>query len=218
MGRRNEVGVRITERDLAIVQWLSRVRFATAEQVARQFALSERVAYRRLRAGVAEELVWHKQPLVGVPGVYGATNTGAQVAKSPLSGSRWDWRHHDHTLAVVDLMIAIGQHYPEAAVQTERELAAALYAQGLPRGERSHLPDGVLRLGDRVVALEVELTAKSATRLQAIFRQYARQREYTDVWYYAAPPVFRRLTQAAHDLSFVRVFPFPLTPDAFMVL
>lgn len=217
MGRRNGLGVRMTERDLAIVQWLSRVRFATAEQVGRQFAMSERVAYRRLRAGVTEELVWHKRPLVGVPGVYGATNTGARVAKSALSGSRWDWRQHDHTLAVVDLMIALAQHYPEASVQTERELTAALYAQGLPRGERAHLPDGVLRMDDRVVALEVELTAKSATRLQAIFRQYARHREYTEVWYYAALPAFRRLTQAAHDLSFVRVFPFPLTPDSFAV-
>ncbi len=58
-------------------------------------------------------------------------------------------------------------------MQTERELVAALYAQGLPRGERSHLPDGVLCMDNRVVALEVELTGKSATRLQSIFRQYA---------------------------------------------
>jgi hypothetical protein len=192
---------------LTIVRWLARVRFATAAQVARKFSISERVAYRRLKAGVDARLLWHERPVAVIKGVYGATDAGAAAAASGLGGSRWNWRDYEHTLAVADLVIALEGHYTE--VRTERELLAALYRRGLPAGARPHTPDAEVVLPDgTLAAVELERTAKSRDRLARILRHYARDRRYRQVWYFAPPAIHTRVLEAGRGLPFLR----PLLP------
>ncbi|MDQ6794339.1 MAG: hypothetical protein M3067_05905 [Chloroflexota bacterium] len=93
-----------------------------------------------------------------------------------------------HRLAVVDLAAALTARYLDAAWLTEREIGStwARRERQLPR----HLPDGVLVVGERRIAVELELTVKRPLeRLYKVLGEYQRRLRLRDdmridgVWY-----------------------------------
>jgi hypothetical protein len=191
-------GFRVTARDLEILCWIGRQRFAEAGQVARRFAMDERNTYRRLRGLVRGELLDHRRVFHAVPGVYIATRFGLAAAGLVLPGPRLDIRTYAHDLAAVSLLIELEAEFGRAALRTERELRSRdagnperpRYAvrRGTNRGRRGlHFPDLAVELdGDKPLAVEIELTAKGATRLDSIVWAYVRGRHIASVRYYAA--------------------------------
>ena len=74
-----------------------------------------------------------------------------------------DWKNFLHDRAATDVRWILEKRH--GGVWTpERVLRRELDAR--------HVPDAMVRLGERVIALEVELTRKSQARYQAIFNEY----------------------------------------------
>lgn len=104
--RRRGGGPRITGRDLEILRWLGRVRFASREQVARRFCLGRSQSFHRLaqlrKVGFLDE----RALVVGrVPGIVFAARRGLAAAGSDLGPADLDNRTFGHDLALVDLTI-----------------------------------------------------------------------------------------------------------------
>ena len=206
-------GFRLTHRDLEIARWIGRLRFAEARQVARRFGMDERNAYRRLAGLVSLSLLEHRRVFHGVPGIYMATHRGLEAAGLRLPTPRLDVRTYAHELAAATLLIDLEHEFGKAAVLTERELrhrdsgvpaepryGVFLGAQRTRRG--LHFPDlAVERIEERPLAIELELTAKGRTRLEAIVSAYVRARQIASVRYYLAPAARKGVERAVERLS-----------------
>jgi hypothetical protein len=198
-----------------------------AEQVAarawgvdgRESRLARRKAYARLRGLVSVGLLEHRRVLYGRPGVYVATRAGLEVADVELPAARVDLRTYEHDVEAVWLLLALERERGREAVLTERELrsvdagaerpafAAAVGERPASGYARLHFPDlAIVGDGGRPVAVELERTAKGATRLRRIVGAYVRARHLAGVRYYVTAPGVERAVaaavrhHAAHDL------------------
>jgi hypothetical protein len=74
--------------------------------------------------------------------------------------------------------------------------------------DASHTPDGILRLPDGDIAIEVELTAKSSKRLSDILAEHAANFAFRQVWYVtdsdAVATLVRRLAEGYPQIKVVR--------------
>lgn len=196
-GRSGTRGFQLTDRDLAMVRWVGRQRFAEARQVAWRFRMDERNAYRRLRGLLLAGLLDHQRVLHARPGVYLATREGLAAVELALPAARIDLRTYGHDLGATGLMVELEREFAPELVVTERELrshdmtverpryAVMLGAQTTRRG--LHFPDlAVERSDGRPLCVELELTAKSGGRLDQIVSAYVRGRHVGAVRYYAA--------------------------------
>jgi hypothetical protein len=122
MGENRRRGFRVTGRDLAMVRWLGRQRFAEAGQVARRFGMDERNTYRRLRGLVALGPLDHQRVLHGQPGVYLATREGLAAVGLRLPAPRVDLRTYAHDLGAAGLAIELEREFGAEAIVMEREL------------------------------------------------------------------------------------------------
>lgn len=66
-----------------------------------------------------------------------------------------------------------------------------------------HRPDFALiaRKGDRVTAVEIELTLKNKTRLERVLRGYLRNQNVSVVRYHTAPPIGHAVLRAARAVG-----------------
>lgn len=201
-------GFRITERDLALVRWIGRFRFAEARQVATRFCMDERNAYRRLRGLVAAGLLEHRRIFYAEPGAYFATKAGLSAADVVLPPPRIDIRTYEHDRRAAELAVSLEREFGERAIVTERELRSVdgsrpeqpRYAirRGAERTRRGlHFPDlAVESTGARPLAVEVELTGKGRARLASIVRGYVAARHLSGVRYYASRKAIGGVTSA----------------------
>jgi len=211
----------VTARDIEMLRWIGRLRFAEASQVALRFAMDERNAYRRLRGLVARELIVHQRVFHAIPGVYRSTHSGLVAAGLGLPRPRLDIRTYVHDRAAASVTIELEREFGPTAIRTERELRShdagesdrPRYAvrRGYERGRRGlHFPDLAIELdGQRPLAVEIELTAKGARRLDSIVRAYVGGRHLDSVRYYAAPAALAGVARAveragAQDLFDIR--------------
>jgi len=178
------MSLQLTEADCTMIRFVGRMRLATAEQLARVLGRSPEATRRRARRlAQAGLLVLHRVEHRRA-GVYTATAKGLAWAGVALRPRPLDLARLRHDLALASLALDLLGAHPGASWRSERELRAALAP-----GDRGHVPDGVLVLGDgAAVAVECELTPKGRRRLGRIVRFYARARNYREVWYFLAVP------------------------------
>lgn len=202
-------GFRVTDRDLAMVRWIGRLRFAEAAQVGRRFGLDERHVYRRLRGLVRAGLLDHRRVFHNQPGAYWATRAGLDATDLRLPPAGIDIRTYEHDRLAAVATIALEDEFGPEAIVTERELrsldaAAETPRYAVARGGRAqlgrsglHFPDLAVDGRDgRPLAVEVELTAKGRGRLDSIVAGYVRARHIAGVRYYAAPAARTGLERA----------------------
>jgi len=177
------IGFQIQERDVEIVRWLGRVRLATVGEVQTRFGLARSKAYGRLKGLVDLGLVRHER---GVPGhgVFLATRDGLKLAETDLAPATMSLGALRHDLAVADVVARLER--VGELVWTERELRRHQQLTGeswfrprvIRRGvhDARHWPDLVMPVGEGPrlwVAAEVELSTKSAERIDAILAGYS---------------------------------------------
>jgi predicted DNA-binding transcriptional regulator len=219
--RSNSRGFQVTDRDLAIVRWIARQRFAEAQQIARRFAMDERNAYRRLRGLTTRGLLAQEWVLHGRPGVYFATRDGLAAIELALPPARIDLRTFVHDLGTAALAIELEREFGADALVTERELRSIDTTAEQPRyavmrGNQTtrrglHFPDLAVEQPDsRPLAIELELTAKGRGRLDQIVAAYVRGRHIAAVRYYAAPaalPAVQRAVARAGADQLIHIHP-----------
>jgi hypothetical protein len=197
---RQSGGFQVTERDLEVVCWLGRVRLATVEQVQARFGMARSKAYGRLHGLCGLGLVFHERRVPG-PGVFLATRTGLRAVDLDLSVATVSFATLKHDLAVAAVVAELESDDVEHDVMTEREMRAEhrvpdgrRYAPSVREPGRSraghHWPDLAIHYGDdRWLAVEVELSAKTAARTTAILDGYHLGTDVSGLWgvLYLAP-------------------------------
>jgi hypothetical protein len=206
-------GFRVTARDREIVHWIGRLRIATAAQVGERFVLGRAVSYARLSGLVRLGLRTHVRIFHGEPGVYLATRAGLAIVDLELPPARVDIRTYAHDVELSSLVVELEREFGPERVRTERETRAAdtslataptkqqrfavqlAVAHGqlqlTPAGHRRlHFPDCTVvgapgESAERVLAVELERTAKGRMRLRRILAGYVGARHIAAVRYYA---------------------------------
>jgi hypothetical protein len=211
-----------TARDAEIVAWIGRLGAAGAEHVMGRFGMSRSMAYHRLGLLTKDRLLEHRGVLFGRPGLYTATRAGLRWrGLDRLGVFRVGPGAFEHAWQVAQAAVELHCAMPGWEVLSEREVRSVeadgegLFASaqvGGGGGERNglHRPDLVLLSPERyVVAVEVELSIKSASRLVAICRGWARARHIDGVCYLAPPGPARAVERAVSKTRVgdrVRVF------------
>jgi hypothetical protein len=174
-------------RDLALLTWLAEQYAARTDHLEQLLGCSARTVQRTLARTRAAGLLETRGILVGEPAWAIPTAAGLRI-----TGERYPlWRPRlallAHVAAVNDVRLHVQRRSPAAEWVCERALART-------HGSASeHLPDGVLLHDRRSIAIEVELTVKSAKRVRKILDELGGR--YDDVAYFAAPAPHRQLTE-----------------------
>ena len=207
-------GYRLTERDQQVLSFLAEHRLALPPHVAVLLGTSARAATARLNKLANAGLLKCRPGFPGEPRWYQITDDGLAFIGSSLAPPRADLRTYEHDVGVAWLWLAArgGTFGPLQEIVGERRLrssdgsrepgaeplAVRLGGFGPHGRERLHYPDLVLRTADgRRVALELELTPKSRTRLETILAGYGADPRFDGVVYLVESTSVARSVQAA---------------------
>jgi hypothetical protein len=155
----NPKPVRLTERDMAIADWLATLTFAEADQVARRFTMSRTRAYARLGALRLAGLVTMHRIFYGRPAVFQAGNRRIRPGL------------YEHELALARLAAEMQAEGHD--LYTDRQLQDPEVRERLELGQLRRLPDAAIRSDAGLVAVEVELSSKGGRRRREILSAYA---------------------------------------------
>ena len=190
------------------------------ELVGEQYAISvsqlARLIGRTHRTGRWLRDRWHRagwiesRPLTrGGPSFLWLTSQGARVAQSPYRTWRPNASMVDHIEAVTDVRLLLERELRLGHWICERSLAQRSPSRSQ---DRPHLPDGLLDTGAEQIAIEVELSLKSRSRLAAILEQLGQ--EYAQVWYFAVPSLRPALSGLAAEAPWqnISIYSYPPHP------
>lgn len=175
-------------RDVELLRWLAEQYAGRIDHIQGLLGCGERQAQRvvaRLRAHnlVHYELLAAREPRWVIPAAAGL--------RLSLTGFRI-WQPNlmllTHCAAVNDVRLHIEHRSPGCAWTSERQLARK-------HGTKGHLPDGLVTLDGKRVAIEVELTPKSKARTTSIIKELCST--YDTVLYFAAPSAHDNLLELA---------------------
>jgi DNA-binding MarR family transcriptional regulator len=207
------VGYRLTDRDAELLEFLAEHRLALSTHVAVLLGTSTPAATARLNRLAEAGLLKRQLLLPGEPRSYQITKNGLAVVRSSLPTPRGDVRAYEHDVGVAWLWLAArgGTFGPLEQILAERRLRSydgsresgaeplgvRLGGFGPHGREKLHYPDLILRTADgRRVALELELTPKSRTRLETILAGYGADPRFDGVVYLVDRPGVARAVQA----------------------
>lgn len=203
---------RTTARDLEILRWLCRVRFATLEQLARRFSMGRSQSFHRIGHLVDEGFLLRHPQLFGIgPAILLVTPRGVAASRSKLGAPEVDARQLDHDVELVELVI--DHELQGERVFTERQLRKLAtrpdadkgrYALELGSGEgrRLHFPDLIVEADGCRTAIELEISEKTKRRLREILRNYGRSKLIDSVAYLCPEEVVAtRVNSIARELG-----------------
>ncbi len=181
-------------RDHEMVATLARFGALSMAQLMSAMETSRTVTYRRFARCEVARLV-ERVTVPGVGGLLRATREGQRyvgLGALPLAIVRPGSAFHD--LRCADLALRLGRESGDGArILTERELLLAERVEGRPLAsvpidahgrEGLHRPDLAIVAGDRVSAVELELSLKAPRRLEAIMRAWRRASHVDEVRYF----------------------------------
>ncbi len=201
----------VTERDIQILEWIGRQGAARAEHVMARFHMGRTAAYRRLAELVDYGLLRRERVLYNDGALLVATAEGLRAAGlHQLRPTRIALAQIPHMLSSATLAAQLEPRLEDQKLLTDREHRAAENTTGQPLGSailgpadnghrRLHRPDFILtHHGSKdMVAIELELTLKTRTRLERILRGYLRNPNVTAIRYHAPQPVADAVERAA---------------------
>ncbi|OGT50849.1 MAG: hypothetical protein A3F17_09280 [Gammaproteobacteria bacterium RIFCSPHIGHO2_12_FULL_41_15] len=196
-------GIQITERDIELLKGINRWGFVDIDYISRWFQWQPKLAYRRCRKLIQENYLQHEWIFYGEPGVYRVTQQGVLMSHDhlpPLRKINVATYHHHLKVAKLALRL-VEQHKGEFI--TERDLRHQLGINGLD--DKQHISDGILVKNDQRIAIEVELTVKSESRLKKILQHYRKEFSIQGVWYFCGTQeVKNKLDSLIHNTDFIK--------------
>lgn len=192
----NLVQVDLSEREKSILRFIHDFGFCESKHLMRRFNLGRSTCYAQIKILQRMGLIVHRISLAKRFGAYSLSQKGVKylgdelpyLARIPLGA----YLHH---VKVIDVHLDLINKYPKHQWITERYLIKQK-AENLA-GTKVHLPDAVVLLDKKNVAIEVELTLKSRARLLEIITDYDIDKTYSEVWYFCSP----QITDAIEDVS-----------------
>ena len=206
--------MRFVERDGEILRWMNGFGFANADQIMRFMGVKKSSCYARLKKLIEGGYLEHEYVLHGLSGIYKLTQKGTIASGDHLRGSgeiRLGTFKHD--LALVDLALDLtdktgGSFIPQRRIRHDEGLSGV--------GQTGHVADGYLYLPEqeKPIAVELELTVKARSRLNAIIQDYGGNLAVSEVWYFCKEQsVISALQKAAQGYSFIKIFDLQNMPD-----
>lgn len=198
------MSIRLMVRDRVLLGWMNKMGFVTLDQICKKFNIAKRTAYGRLQKLIAHELIIH-QRLFHNLGTYRASQLGVQLSGSELPPlKRLPPATFYHDQQVTNLSLALMKRFGGDYI-SEWQLRYENNQNGF--GESSHIPDGILILDDKQMAIEVELNQKSKRRREHIFDYYIQRFDYKAVWYFCAnKEIERQILPYTEKLDFFKTF------------
>lgn len=183
-------GAELTGRDVELLRYVTRHGVCTGDQLGRKFFAGSTATWRRLRILDDIGLVHRQRTWWQGPRVVLTTRVGAEVARADLPPATLRLEVLEHALSIVDLSEQLLAQHPASTWITERELRRdalrALRADGMEtRPSKVRTADGVLVLGERRIAVELDLTAKRTEVYEGLFRAYAAMPGLAGVFWFA---------------------------------
>lgn len=198
--RSDKGSIKITERDLSVLTFIGQQYAVRADQLARllkrpaEGALSESAT----RAVIAR---WEKAGLAASRKVIADESRFVWLTRKGLDDvglSFKPWTPTAASLAHIfwtnQVRIHTEDRHPAASWRSERELRKGRVMQSISNAT-NHEVDAEIHLPQGVVAVEVELTAKSVDRRRSIMSEVASR--YDTVWYFAPRNVQSLLEETA---------------------
>jgi hypothetical protein len=192
-------------RDEAVLRWVERFRFVTAELVAERFGVSVQRANARLRRLERVGLLASRQRHACEARAVFVTARGAQLLGAPRRRAPRVDVQREHELAIVAMVIELETSRLDCRVLTDRECRRLRRPNGGRYGvdafghdgHGQHWPDLVVETAwGRRYALEVELSVKAPRRLQRIIDAYLQGVTYDAVHYLVRDPALARRLRA----------------------
>jgi len=208
------VGSRLTDPDLVLLPFLAEHRLALPTHVATLLGTSTAAATTRLNRLTDAGFLKRHAPFPSERRWYQISRKGLAIIGSDLQAPGVDLREYAHDVGIAWLWLAArgGTFGPLEEIIGERRLRSLDGARDRdveplgvrlggfgPHGrEKLHYPDLVLRTADgRRVALELELTPKTRTRLETILAGYGADPRFDGVVYLVDRPAVARSVQSA---------------------
>lgn len=185
---RRPAGGLLRPRDLEVLSWLGEQYGARVDQLETLLGCGPRTVQRVVHRLAEHRLVQVHRLLYGKPAWVVPTGLGHRVTGDGFRAWSPNLGLLAHVAAVNDVRLHIQQRSLDAVWVCERALAR-------DRTVGQHLPDGLVVLDGREMAVEVELTVKSAQRLEAIVGELTAR--YTTVLYFCSPSAHKRVSALA---------------------
>jgi hypothetical protein len=189
-------GAALTPRDVEVLRYVTRHGVCTGEQLARRFFAGSSAVWRRLRILEGLGLISRHRTWWQGPRVITATTVGNHLGAVDLATAHLNLPELEHALSVVDLSEALLATHPGSRWVTERELRRdairAHRADGMePRAARVRTADGMLIMGERCIAVELDLTNKRTEVYEQLLRSYSGAKGIDAVWWYGRSAAMR---------------------------
>lgn len=216
----------VTDRDMKLVRWIGRHGAVQTRHLMTRYGMGRTVTYRRVHELVEYGLVRRHRVLHNDGGLLTATADGLRCAGlEPLKPARVSLAQVPHLLVSAGLAATLETGLDDAMLLSDREHRAAENAGGQPIASailgpagdgrsRLHRPDFALvgPDGDRVIAIEVELTLKTRARLERILRGYLRNQNVSRIRYYAPANIGEAVQRAARTVGAERLLELASLP------
>lgn len=203
----------ITDRDMAVLSWITIHGIVTPEQIGRKFfsrkdgTIGMWAAYRRLGklSQVSPPLIEKDRTFWQYPSVVRVTNHGAKLVDLGVGKAHLVVAELRHSLNLVELMEILAQKYPNAQMTTERQLRAQIYREKRDGQRRStgRIPDGMLtfeKSDPKCVAIELDLSPRRERDVVNIVHAYSAL-NYGAIWWYVTPLRKERITELVSRLK-----------------
>lgn len=201
--------VKLTERDLEILNFINDFGFCEVSHVEKLFSLHGCRGYQLLNRLVRAGLLEHERIFYAKPGIYRTTGKGANYTNLPAL-QRVALGNYKHDMLMIEVYLKLRELCPDMEWISERQLKHDKYFDGV--GKKGHLPDAMLRFPKEIVkgeakqvAIEVELTAKSKIRAEKILAGYGSEFSIAEVWYYCADGVVEFMRSIAAGMDFIKI-------------
>jgi DNA-binding transcriptional ArsR family regulator len=180
----------LRRRDLDALGWLGEQYGASADQLEALLGFGPRTVQRVLARLRDAGLITTRRLIVGEPAWVIPTSAGLRVGGQGFAVWQPRLALLAHVAAVNDVRLHVQSRSPVSEWVPERVLARE-------RNDGEHLPDGVVVTDGQRVAIEVELTVKSRSRVTAILDELSQR--FDAVVYFCAASPRRQLSELAES-------------------
>lgn len=196
----------LSKHELEMVKFIHEFGFCEIRHIMKRFSKRRTTSYEQMKILIRLGMINYRLVLPNHPGVYSLTSKAVRFLDTDLPTMTFiPTNYYFHYMEVLNIYLKIHERLPESVWITERRLIRQKYEN--LRGNKEHLPDGVLVLpNERRIAIEVELTLKTRKRLLDILTDYVVDKDIHEVWYFCSPTLIHVIREMAATFTKIKTY------------